>query len=97
MRRTAIVIILLIILLLSGCADYRTKYDELYDQYIELESKAENERNALEDKIDSIYSDIWKTSDPIATLSMYFDNDGITFEEASEAFDELHSILHKHY
>lgn len=97
MKRILIILLLLSFLLLTGCTDYKEKYEELYDQYTDLESKYDEDTYKLECDIEELYSRIHITEDYICVLYDYFEEQSTTFDAAYNAYDELHTILVSFY
>lgn len=97
MKKILLIILLISLLFLSGCTNYKEEYEELYDQYIDLEAKYDDDTVKLEKNIEELYSLIQSTDEYISVLYDYFEEQSITFDAAYDAYDELHSILISFY
>ena len=97
MKRIILILLLLSLLFLSGCTDYKAKYEELYDQYTDLEAKYDEDTSRLNREMEDIYSRIQSTDDYIHVLYDYFEDQAVTFDAAYNAYDELHTILVSFY
>ena len=100
MKKTFIVFILTFVLLfLTSCTGYQSKYEKLYDDYLDLEERYEHLYNEYED----LSIAVSKTEDYIVTLSRYFNKDDwfeyeyATYEEAAEAYSKISSIIYPFY
>jgi len=82
MKRLFLVVLLILILFLSGCSGYSAKYDQLNDEYIELQIKYDDLYKDYDDLCDFIYH----IGDPMSDLYLYFEEKEISFDEAYKAF-----------
>ena len=84
------IVIVVIIALAFSSSGNRHKYEDLQEKYDLLEE----EYNDLEDT----YSEaINKCYDPLAVLYCYFEDEGITFDEARDAFNIIDEQISQFY
>ena len=100
MKRFLLCVLILSLLLLSGCY-----YKYTQDDMDELADKKDEEYYKMEELFMSSYKEaenlsnaISSTEDYMYVLICYFDeHDGTTFDQAYDAFDNLHTILSAYY
>lgn len=102
MKRFILVSLFLSLFLLSGCTDYEEKYNELYDQYIDLESKYDSiyswyydDKENIGPALDHIFDEMYKIEDDFIVLYDYFfeDENNISFDKAYDSFDNIHDVI----
>ena len=106
MKRFLVFLLLLSLLLLSSCKPSKTlqeQYDELLDKYYEIEEKYYSYSSRL-DEVERQYADALSEIDrlnekinSIDNISLdlyeYFDFRTMSFDKASDIFDQLCSVL----
>ena len=104
MKKLILSFLLLSLLLLTGCTDYESKYDKLQEEYDELLTKYESinswyydDKEDLGPQLDKYVEAVSSTEDYIVVLYEYFEEQSVSFDEAYDAYDALHSILHSFY
>ena len=97
MKRILLILLLLSFVFLTGCSNYKEEYEELYDQYTDLEALYYEDTSRLERNIEDLYTRIQNTDDSITVLYEYFVEENTTFDKAYDAFDDLLTILSSFY
>ena len=101
MKKSLFAFLFALLFLLSSCYSYKdieTARDELDEKWLAEYFKLEDEYSSVQSERDNLSSDILKTEDYIHIISDYFENENdVTFDQAYDAFDSLHSILSKYY
>ena len=101
MKKLIFAFLLLSLLFLSGCSDYKSKYENLQEEYDDLLAKYDSinswyydDKEDIGFELDRITDSIGSLEDDIATVWCYFENEeGTTFDEAYASFDKISSVL----
>ena len=91
--KRVIFLLIICLLFLSACSSPKPTYEELEEKIY----KYENEIAALNTRIENIYYDISQIGDAMSTLYVYFDEQSISFDEAYNAYDDIHNRLRDFY
>ena len=100
MKKLLALILISMLFFLSSCyysySDIEEEREKLNDEWSAEYEELENRYFETSDELEQLIDSINDCSDDFSILLSYFDNEGLyTFEDASEAFDNVFSIYNR--